>query len=98
MNPPFFTDAEKTRIARLLHWILLVGIGVLLFDTIILAVFIALAFWAWLWGPMGGFLASPLLIVNSENLNFVDDEQDYELLLARIRNMRGGREFFSRGE
>jgi predicted PurR-regulated permease PerM len=28
-----------------------------------LAVFIALAFWTWLWGPMGGFLASPLLIV-----------------------------------
>jgi predicted PurR-regulated permease PerM len=22
-----------------------------------------LAFWTWLWGPMGGFLASPLLIV-----------------------------------
>jgi predicted PurR-regulated permease PerM len=29
----------------------------------VLAVFIALAFWTWLWGPMGGFLASPLLIV-----------------------------------
>ncbi len=42
--------------------------------------------------------ASPLLIVNSENLNFVDDEQDYELLLSRIQNMRSGREFFSRGE
>jgi predicted PurR-regulated permease PerM len=28
-----------------------------------LAVFVALAFWTWLWGPMGGFLASPLLIV-----------------------------------
>ena len=28
-----------------------------------LAVFIALAFWTWLWGPMGAFLASPLLIV-----------------------------------
>jgi predicted PurR-regulated permease PerM len=28
-----------------------------------LAVFMALAFWIWLWGPMGGFLASPLLIV-----------------------------------
>lgn len=42
--------------------------------------------------------ASPLLIVNSENLNFVDDEKDYELLLTRIANMRGGREFFSRGE
>lgn len=28
-----------------------------------LAVFIAIAFWTWLWGPMGAFLASPLLIV-----------------------------------
>jgi predicted PurR-regulated permease PerM len=28
-----------------------------------LAVFMALAFWTWLWGPMGGFLSSPLLIV-----------------------------------
>ena len=23
----------------------------------------ALAFWTWLWGPMGAFLSSPLLIV-----------------------------------
>jgi len=28
-----------------------------------LAVLVALAFWTWLWGPMGGFLSSPLLIV-----------------------------------
>jgi len=28
-----------------------------------LAVFMTLAFWTWLWGPMGGFLSSPLLIV-----------------------------------
>ena len=28
-----------------------------------LVVFIALAFWTWLWGPMGAFLASPILIV-----------------------------------
>jgi predicted PurR-regulated permease PerM len=28
-----------------------------------LAVFLGLAFWTWLWGPMGGFLSSPLLIV-----------------------------------
>jgi predicted PurR-regulated permease PerM len=28
-----------------------------------LAVFLALAFWTWLWGPLGAFLASPLLIV-----------------------------------
>lgn len=42
--------------------------------------------------------ASPLLIVNSENLNFVDDALDYELLLSRIQEMRSGREFFSRGD
>jgi len=42
--------------------------------------------------------ASPLLIVNSENLNFVDDAKDFELLLSRIQAMRGGREFFNRGE
>jgi predicted PurR-regulated permease PerM len=28
-----------------------------------LAVFLAVAFWAWLWGPLGAFLAVPLLIV-----------------------------------
>jgi predicted PurR-regulated permease PerM len=28
-----------------------------------LAVFVAIAFWTWLWGPMGAFLSSPLLIV-----------------------------------
>lgn len=42
--------------------------------------------------------ASPLLIVNSENLNFVDDPKDFDLLISRIDKMRGGREFFNRGE
>lgn len=28
-----------------------------------LAVLLALAFWTWMWGPMGAFLSSPLLIV-----------------------------------
>jgi predicted PurR-regulated permease PerM len=28
-----------------------------------LAVFLALAFWTWLWGPIGAFLSAPLLIV-----------------------------------
>jgi len=28
-----------------------------------LAVLLALAFWTWLWGPIGGFLSSPLLIM-----------------------------------
>lgn len=43
-----------------------------------LAVFIALAFWTWLWGPMGGFLASPILIVGlilKEHLMPVDKTQ-----------------------
>ncbi len=28
-----------------------------------LAIFLAIAFWTWLWGPMGAFLSSPILIV-----------------------------------
>jgi predicted PurR-regulated permease PerM len=28
-----------------------------------LAIFLGIAFWAWLWGPMGAFLATPILIV-----------------------------------
>jgi deoxyadenosine/deoxycytidine kinase len=41
--------------------------------------------------------AAPLLVVNSDNLNFVDNDEDFELLLERIQNMRGAREFFSLG-
>ena len=44
------------------------------------------------------FSAAPLLIVNSDHLNFVDDDGDFDLLLRRITEMRGPREFFSRGE
>jgi len=40
---------------------------------------------------------APLLIVNSERLNFVDNPADLELLLARIASMRGRREFFNVG-
>ena len=40
--------------------------------------------------------AGPLLIVNSERLNFVDDPEHLDLLLERISAMRGGREFFNR--
>ena len=39
---------------------------------------------------------SPLLIVNSERLNFVDVPEHLEMLLQRIDGMRGGREFFNR--
>jgi len=44
------------------------------------------------------FAAAPLLIVNSDRLNFVDDPGDFDLLLRRIQDMRGPREFFSRGD
>ncbi len=44
------------------------------------------------------FSAAPLLIVNSDHLNFVDDGGDFDLLLRRITDMRGPRAFFSRGE
>lgn len=43
------------------------------------------------------FTAAPLLIVNSENLNFVDSPDDFDLLLERVSAMRGPREFFSLG-
>jgi deoxyadenosine/deoxycytidine kinase len=41
---------------------------------------------------------TPVLIVNSERLNFVDRPADFGLLLARIQAMRGQREFFNLGE
>jgi predicted PurR-regulated permease PerM len=28
-----------------------------------LAIFLGIAFWAWLWGALGAFLATPILIV-----------------------------------
>jgi deoxyadenosine/deoxycytidine kinase len=43
------------------------------------------------------YAAAPLLIVNSENLNFVDSRGDFDLLLERVSAMRGPREFFSLG-
>jgi deoxyguanosine kinase len=39
---------------------------------------------------------SPLLIVNSEKLNFVDVPEHFDLLVERVQAMRGGREFFNR--
>ena len=41
--------------------------------------------------------AAPVLTVNSENLNFVGQPADFDLLLTRIAGMRGPREFFSMG-
>jgi deoxyguanosine kinase len=41
---------------------------------------------------------TPVLIVSSERLNFVANDADVELLIQRITNMRGGREFFNRAD
>lgn len=40
---------------------------------------------------------APLLTVNSEHLNFADREEDFNLLVQRIQDMRGMREFFNMG-
>jgi deoxyadenosine/deoxycytidine kinase len=39
--------------------------------------------------------AAPLLIVNCENLDFVERDADFELLVSRLRAMKGRREFFN---
>jgi deoxyadenosine/deoxycytidine kinase len=43
------------------------------------------------------YSTAPVLIINSENLNFVARDSDLELLLARMRGMKSRREFFSLG-
>lgn len=42
--------------------------------------------------------AAPLLTVNTEHLDPANDEADFELLLDHVRQMRGRREFFNRGD
>jgi deoxyadenosine/deoxycytidine kinase len=41
---------------------------------------------------------APLLIVNSERLNFVNDPEHVQLLIKRVASMRGRREFFNLGQ
>ena len=42
--------------------------------------------------------AAPVMVVNSANLNFVDRDDDFRLLVERIEAMRGQRGYFNRGE
>ncbi len=44
-----------------------------------LAVFLNLAFWAWLWGPIGAFLSVPILIVFTVALNHLYPRRDVVL-------------------
>jgi len=56
-------------------------------------------------GPLDGhslrffhrYDAAPVLTVNSENLNFVERDADFELLVGRLRAMKSRREFFNLG-
>ena len=41
---------------------------------------------------------APLLIINSERLNFVDNAEHFQLLIDRIKSMRSRREFFNLGQ
>lgn len=40
---------------------------------------------------------APLMIINSENLNFVDNPSNFLLLVERVDAMRGRREYFDHG-
>jgi predicted PurR-regulated permease PerM len=44
-----------------------------------LSVFLGIAFWAWLWGPIGAFLATPILIVFRVALNHLYPRAQAEL-------------------
>jgi len=43
------------------------------------------------------YASAPVLIVNSENLNFVERDPDFELLVERMRTMKTRREYFNLG-
>jgi len=43
------------------------------------------------------YSAAPVLIVNSQSLNFVERDADFELLVERVRGMRSRREYFGVG-
>jgi deoxyadenosine/deoxycytidine kinase len=43
------------------------------------------------------YAAAPVLIVNSENLNFVERDADFDLLVSRMRAMKSRREYFNLG-
>jgi predicted PurR-regulated permease PerM len=44
-----------------------------------LSVFLSLVFWTWLWGPVGGFLSVPLLIVGVAAVSHLFPDDDREL-------------------
>ena len=43
------------------------------------------------------FESAPLMIVNTEHLNPIDDEQDFDTLLRQLADLKGRRIFFNQG-
>jgi len=41
------------------------------------------------------YKASPLLVVNAEHINYVDKDEDYQMLLEHILKIKSGRHFFN---
>jgi deoxyadenosine/deoxycytidine kinase len=41
------------------------------------------------------YTAAPLLVVNAERINIVDNDADFQMLLAHIRKVRSGRHFLN---
>jgi deoxyadenosine/deoxycytidine kinase len=41
------------------------------------------------------YKASPLLVVNAEHINYVDRDEDYQMLLEHILKIKSGRHFFN---
>ena len=41
------------------------------------------------------YTESPLLIVNSDRFNFVDNPEDFEMLVKRVESLRGGKEYMN---
>jgi deoxyadenosine/deoxycytidine kinase len=41
------------------------------------------------------YTESPLLIVNSDRFNFVDRQEDLDLLIKRVESLRGGKEYMN---
>jgi predicted PurR-regulated permease PerM len=44
-----------------------------------LAIFLSIAFWSWLWGPVGAFLATPILIIARVALSHLYPKQQPEI-------------------
>jgi predicted PurR-regulated permease PerM len=44
-----------------------------------LLIFLALAFWTWMWGPIGAFLAAPLSIIGLVIVNHLVPSDDVKL-------------------